>query len=71
LAAVLFSGAVRAQDASDGWKSMFDGKTLTGWKASEKPENWTVEEGCIVGRGDRSHLFYIDRKMSQSPTVLG
>ncbi len=41
---------------------MFDGKTLEGWKANERPENWTVEDGCIVGRGDRSHLFWMKRK---------
>ena len=45
--------------ADDGWIRMFDGKTLNGWKASERPENWTVEDGAIVGRGDRSHLFYM------------
>ncbi len=44
----------------DGWVKIFDGKTLKGWKASEKPENWTVEDGAIVGRGTRSHLFYMD-----------
>jgi hypothetical protein len=42
-----------------GWVSMFDGQTLEGWKASEKPEQWKVENGEIVGRGDRSHLFWM------------
>ena len=42
----------------DGWVSMFDGKTLDGWKASERPENWKVENGAIVGGGERSHLFW-------------
>jgi Domain of Unknown Function (DUF1080) len=42
----------------DGWASMFDGKTLDGWKANERPENWKVEDGAIVGRGERSHLFW-------------
>jgi hypothetical protein len=42
----------------DGWIAMFDGRTLDGWQASEKPENWKVEDGAIVGRGDRSHLFW-------------
>lgn len=42
-----------------GWKRIFDGKTLNGWKAIENPENWTVEDGAIVGRGARSHLFYM------------
>jgi hypothetical protein len=45
--------------ADDGWKRIFDGKTLTGWKANERPENWTVKDGAIVGTGERSHLFYM------------
>jgi hypothetical protein len=44
---------------NDGWINMFNGKDLTGWKANEKPENWKVENGAIVGRGDRSHLFWM------------
>lgn len=48
-----------ADDAGDGWKRIFDGKTLDGWKASERPEGWTVENGAIVGRGARTHLFYV------------
>ena len=46
-------------DSKDGWISMFDGKTLTGWKANERPEAWTVRDGAIVGDGERSHLFYM------------
>lgn len=44
------------------WISMFDGKTLNGWKPSERPENWKVENGAIVGRGDRSHLFWMQEE---------
>lgn len=63
--AVLFCAAALAiaDDAKNaGWQSIFDGKTLDGWKASEKPENWTVEDGAIVGRGTRSHLFYMEEE---------
>jgi hypothetical protein len=42
----------------NGWISMFNGKDLNGWKASERSENWKVEDGAIVGRGERSHLFW-------------
>ena len=38
---------------------LFNGKDLTGWKANEHPESWHVEDGIIVGRGPRSHLFYM------------
>jgi hypothetical protein len=46
------------QAGKDGWVSMFDGKTLDGWQASEHPENWKVQNGAIVGGGPRSHLFW-------------
>ncbi len=41
---------------ADGWVSLFNGKDLAGWKASEGVE-WTVEEGTIVTPPKRSHLF--------------
>jgi hypothetical protein len=41
------------------WKVVFDGKSLAGWKANEHPEDWTIEDGVLVGRGPRSHLFYV------------
>ena len=42
-----------------GWIKMFDGKTLAGWKANERPESWSVKDGAIVGDGDVSHLFWM------------
>lgn len=42
----------------DGWISLFDGKTLNGWKASEHPSTFSVADGAIVVYGDRAHLFY-------------
>jgi hypothetical protein len=44
---------------NDGWISLFDGKTLDGWKASEHRETFTVADGMIAVHGDRSHLFYV------------
>jgi len=46
----------------DGWISMFDGKTLNGWKAGDNPESWKVVDGNIVGDGPRSHLFWMVRE---------
>jgi len=57
--AVPLSAAEPEPDA-DGWMTIFNGENLDGWKASEHAENWTVEDGSIVGRGPRSHLFYMD-----------
>ena len=46
----------------DGWISMFDGKTLDGWKANESPGSWKVVDGAIVGDGPASHLFWMERE---------
>jgi hypothetical protein len=47
-----------AEAQKDGWISLFDGKTLNGWKASENPSTFTVSDGRIVVFGERAHLFY-------------
>src|SRR5205085_463028 len=46
----------KEKKADDGWVSLFNGKDLTGWKISENGK-FTVEDGCIVVRGNRAHLF--------------
>lgn len=69
LAAIVFGAAAalagtfdaRLSAAPDeaGWVSLFDGKTLDGWKASEAPGTFSVQDGAIVVNGNRSHLFYV------------
>jgi len=45
----------------DGWVSIFDGKTLEGWKPNEGDKNFKVENGCIVGYGEKkNHLYYME-----------
>lgn len=39
--------------------SLFDGKSLDGWKANEHADSFKVEGGAIVAHGERSHLFYV------------
>ena len=52
-----------AADYGDsGWKKIFDGKTLNGWKANENEGAWSVKDGAIVGDGDRSHLYYMSEE---------
>jgi hypothetical protein len=46
------------KDMADGWISLFDGKTLNGWKASEHPNTFSVADGAIQVFGERAHLFY-------------
>lgn len=43
----------------DGFISLFDGKSLDGWRASDKPGTFSVENGAIVVHGPRSHLYYV------------
>ena len=46
-----------------GWESLFDGKTLTGWKANENDNSFKVRDGCIVANAPgRCHLFYETKK---------
>jgi hypothetical protein len=58
-ALVAFSLSAFAADSKDGWISLFDGKSLDGWKASDKPGTFSVENGEIIVHGERSHLFYL------------
>jgi formylglycine-generating enzyme required for sulfatase activity len=45
---------------ADGWVRLFNGKDLSGWKTHDlAPGNWRVEEGAIVGRGDKSFLSFL------------
>lgn len=46
------------------WIPLFDGKTLNGWKASENPATFKVENGMIVANGPRAHLFYVGPVMN-------
>ncbi|MGL4593302.1 MAG: 3-keto-disaccharide hydrolase [Thermoguttaceae bacterium] len=44
----------------DGWVSIFDGKTLDGWKSNEKYEGFEVKDGEIFGKGNRNHLYFME-----------
>jgi hypothetical protein len=48
------------------WVSLFDGKTLEGWKASERPTTFAVSDGMIAVNGDRAHLFYVGPVMDHN-----
>ena len=40
------------------WISLYNGNNLSGWTANDNPDSWVVEDGSIVTRGPKSHLFY-------------
>lgn len=45
--------------AQDGWISIFDGKSLDGWKVGENAATFSVQDGAIVVFGPRAHLYYM------------
>ena len=57
--AALLACSLFAADSDDGWISLFDGKSLDGWKASDDPGTFQVQNGDIIVYGKRSHLFYV------------
>ena len=54
-AAAIFSFVTPVQD---GWISLFDGKSLNGWKVGDHAETFSVENGTISVHGVTAHLFY-------------
>ncbi|HSB60672.1 MAG TPA: DUF1080 domain-containing protein [Vicinamibacteria bacterium] len=55
---LLLAAGLQPATADEGWVALFDGKSLEGWKASENPATFRVEDGRIVADGPRAHLFY-------------
>lgn len=61
-AAVLLAPPLAADHhKGGGFKPVFDGKTLEGWKSStDNPAAFSVtEDGTLKVSGDRAHLFYV------------
>jgi len=56
---LLLAAGLQPATADEGWVALFDGKSLEGWKASENPATFRVEDGRIVADGPRAHLFYV------------
>jgi hypothetical protein len=59
LAGIGFVSTMMAAELEEGFTSIFDGSTFSGWRvATENTNTWKVEGGAFVSRGPRSHLFY-------------
>jgi len=60
LAPLAVAFAADKQPDADGFVTIFDGKSLDGWKKStENPDSIQLKDGVIVAHGNRSHLFYV------------
>jgi hypothetical protein len=57
---ILFSAValLSATNQKQKWVSLFDGKTLNGWRVGANAESFKVEDGAIVVNGKVAHLFY-------------
>src|SRR5690349_12828959 len=61
---LLISAPLRAvekeapQPDKDGFYSLFDGKTLDGWKVGKNANTFKVQDGMLCANGDVAHLFY-------------
>jgi hypothetical protein len=58
LSLFLLASCATSKDSNSGWVSIFDGKSLDGWKVNENPETFSIQDGSIVANGERAHLFY-------------
>ena len=45
---VLIIIVLQQKCSSDGWISIFDGKTLNGWQPSENKNSWQIEDDALV-----------------------
>jgi hypothetical protein len=54
----LFFCSTKGQGQQAGWISLFDGKSLAGWKVGDNAETFSVKDSMIVVHGKTAHLFY-------------
>ena len=51
---MFFISSLHAQE----WVSLFDGKSLDGWKVGDNASTFRVDSGMIIVNGNTAHLFY-------------
>ncbi len=58
ISVVLFSFGPGKEHQKNKWVSLFDGKSLNGWKVGANASCFSVVNGSIVVNGETAHLFY-------------
>lgn len=56
IACFLISLSLSAQSGE--WIELFNGKNFDGWKISENPDSFSIEDGVLKVNGPRGHMFY-------------
>jgi len=64
LVLILLLTAAVSLHAEEGWRDLFNGKDVTGWKANAYPESWSVVDGVLRTNATKasSHLFFTGDK---------
>jgi hypothetical protein len=60
-ALVLTASAAEQEKVEKGFVSLFDGKTLDGWKVGGEANAIRVEDGAIVANGPCTHAYYVGK----------
>ena len=55
----LWTAVTGAEPEGEGWVTIFDGTSLDGWKINENEGTWTLKDGVLIAKGERSHIFYV------------
>lgn len=50
--------SLKSDSTKEEWISLFDGKSLDGWKVGDHASTFSVKDGAIQVFGERAHLFY-------------
>lgn len=59
LAAPILSRAAEPNKAEEGFVTLFNGKSMEGWKVSENPDTFKLVDGAMVAKGKLAHAFYV------------
>lgn len=61
---IVYFKSIQIKPLPDQWVSLFDGKSLDGWKSSEEGESFTIVDGAIMAKGaPKGHLYYAGNYM--------
>src|SRR5262245_7904027 len=63
VAAATFAAGARRSDMATDWRSLFDGRTTTGWRGFRQPQmpaGWQVVDGALTRAGRAADIVTVD-----------